>query len=474
MSEKKNKINKPMKHHNVFVNRTLNMKKITHIGLDMDLTLVRYNSLAFEGLTHKEVIRDLIEKKNYPEEIRGLKIDFSRAIRGLVIDKKNGNLLKISRFGAIRIACHGLTPLTFSELKKTYRSHYISIGDSNYEVVDTHFSLTLSILFAQLVTLKDTTLQKKLPDYEILAKDIIETLDQAHSTGNLKQKVIENMEKYVIKDPEVVEGLERYILHNKKIFIITNSLPDYTIEVLNFAIQPFLKKHKHWLDLFEVVISNAQKPKFFFEERDFVKYDIHSKKKTPMKGRIDSHCFYDGGSAKIFTQKMNLEPDQVLYIGDHIYSDVVRIKKDSGWRTALVVEELDSEIQKYKKFSHTQKKIDKLMKDKIPLERKIDELISKDIEAQNKAHKKKIENLLLKIRKVDSTIQPLIQEGFMVFNPYWGETFRTGQEETFFTHQIERFACIYTSKLKEFLKTSPRTYFRSQKRPMPHERSFLT
>ncbi len=453
----------------VFVNRTLNMKKITHIGLDMDLTLVRYNTYAFESLTHKEIVFDLVKKKHYPEEILDLKFDFSRAIRGLVIDKKNGNLLKISRFGAIRLAYHGLTPLTFSEKKKTYRSPYIFISDDNYEVVDTHFSLTLSILFAQLVTLKDTSLKDKLPNYKTLGQDIIEILDEAHSTGNLKQKVIKNLDQYIIKDPEVIEALERYILHNKKIFIITNSLPDYTIEVLNFAIQPYLKKHNHWLDLFEVVIANAEKPRFFYEKKDFTKYDIKTKTRTPMKGRIESHCLYEGGSATIFTEQMNVDPDQVLYIGDHIYSDIVRIKKDSGWRTALVIEELSSEIEKYKKFSSTQRKIDKLMKEKIPFEVKIDEFISEDIESKTKNNKKKIEQLLLKIKDIDNSIQPLIKEGFIVFNPYWGEIFRIGAEETFFTHQIERFACVYTSKLKEFLKQSPRTYFRSVKRFMPHE-----
>jgi hypothetical protein len=36
----------------VYVNRTLNLKKIRYIGLDMDHTLVRYNSENFEKLSH--------------------------------------------------------------------------------------------------------------------------------------------------------------------------------------------------------------------------------------------------------------------------------------------------------------------------------------------------------------------------------------------------------------------------------------
>ena len=36
----------------------------------------------------------------------------------------------------------------------------------------------------------------------------------------------------------------------------------------------------------------------------------------------------------------------MLYIGDHIYGDIVKSKKDIGWRTMLVVPELELELEK--------------------------------------------------------------------------------------------------------------------------------
>ena len=36
---------------------------------------------------------------------------------------------------------------------------------------------------------------------------------------------------------------------------------------------------------------------------------------------------------------------QVLYIGDHIYGDVLSSKKKLGWRTMLVVPELEAELE---------------------------------------------------------------------------------------------------------------------------------
>lgn len=59
-----------MNEHKVYVNRILNMKKIKLIGLDMDHTLIRYNSENFESLVYQLVKEQLVEVKNYPEQIK--------------------------------------------------------------------------------------------------------------------------------------------------------------------------------------------------------------------------------------------------------------------------------------------------------------------------------------------------------------------------------------------------------------------
>jgi hypothetical protein len=56
---------------------------------------------------------------------------------------------------------------------------------------------------------------------------------------------------------------------------------------------------------------------------------------------------YQGGGAAKFAKDLGVEGDDILYIGDHIYGDILRLKKDCNWRTALVVEELDSELENY-------------------------------------------------------------------------------------------------------------------------------
>lgn len=43
---------------------------------------------------------------------------------------------------------------------------------------------------------------------------------------------------------------------------------------------------------------------------------------------------------------------QVLYVGDHIYGDILRSKKQLGWRTMLVVPELEKELQMLQRTAH--------------------------------------------------------------------------------------------------------------------------
>ena len=47
----------------------------------------------------------------------------------------------------------------------------------------------------------------------------------------------------------------------------------------------------------------------------------------------------------IWQEQSTLLSVQVLYIGDHIYGDVLSSKKKLGWRTMLVVPELEAELE---------------------------------------------------------------------------------------------------------------------------------
>lgn len=454
----------------VFVNRTLNMRKIKYIGLDMDHTLVRYHSHEFEGLAHRTMCERLVSTKGYPEIVKDLPFYFDLAIRGLVIDKKKGNLLKVSRHGAIRASAHGTKPIDFPTQQKLYKSIYIDLSDtSSYVSIDTAFSISVATLYAQLVDIKDNEgYEDSLPDYDTLAHDVIATLDMAHRDGSLKGEVAKNLDKYIIRDPKTVAGLERYLDHDKKIFILTNSDYGYTKLLLDYAINPFLKKHKSWTELFEFVITLAQKPRFFYDNLRFLQVDPATGAMTnydePLKKGI-----YQSGNAEKFASDLGLEGDDILYIGDHIYGDILRLKKDCNWRTALVVEEIHQEVEAYQKAQPYSAEIRQLMEKKEPIERVLVDIITEKIETGREAEETKVQELQQQITEIDKTISQLIKKQQSMFNPHWGEVFRAGNEESYFAHQVDRFACIYMAMLTDLFEMSPRTYFRAARRPLSHE-----
>jgi hypothetical protein len=67
---------------------------------------------------------------------------------------------------------------------------------------------------------------------------------------------------------------------------------------------------------------------------------------------------YQGGGAKKFTQDLGLDGDDILYVGDHIYGDILRLKKDCNWRTAMVLEELKTEVANNIKIAPVMSEID--------------------------------------------------------------------------------------------------------------------
>lgn len=453
----------------IYVNRILNMKQIKVIGFDMDHTLVRYHSDKFEELTFNVAIKKMVEDQGYPEVLRDFEFNFNKAIRGLVIDTENGNILKVSLFNKIKNAYHGTKELSYKDQIKIYSGSNIDLRDSKFMSVDTTFSIALTIIFSQLVDLKDNNPQLDLPSYAELANGVLTAVDIAHRDGSLKEEVVANLDKYLIKDKEVVETLERFKKYGKKLWIITNSGYHYSKALLDYTINPFLKEHKDWTELFEITVTLASKPRFFTDRLSFLKVD----EKTGMLTNYDKKLkagIYQGGYGVKLQQDMGYSGSEILYLGDHIYGDILKLKKACDWRTALVVEELESEVRAYKATKDISIEIDIHMEKKLELEKKIDELYAKEFEFNEKVDKADVHKHFDEVEKLDKSLGKLIKSYEQNFNPYWGEVFRAGAEPSFLAEQVERYACIYMSKIADFKDYSPRMYFRPHKRKLAYEK----
>lgn len=447
----------------IFVNRTLNMKHIQAIGFDMDYTLVRYNSHAFEEMTFGEIRKKLLEK-GYPQALNDLPFVYEQVIRGLVIDKPHGNILKLSLHSKVKQARHGTKEMDFKTQQKIYQGFSVDLNDADrFAIIDTSFSIAYASMWMQLVEMKDSHPELELPDYKQLERDLLEALDISHRDGSLKGEVRKNVAKYIIPDPEAVEVLEKLKAFGKKLWVVTNSDFEYSKLLLDHTINPYLKGGQDWAGLFDLVITSAAKPRFFTDRLSFLAID-------PATGLMRNHHgpvlkgIFQGGCATTIQKDHGYAGEQILYLGDHIYGDVLSIKKTCNWRTALVVEELAGERQALRKTRTLSEEIAGLMGRKVELEHGLDRLFDKG--ERDKAQTAPIHN---EITGIDKKLGVLIRDYQTNFNPYWGEVMRAGVEPSRFAGQVEKYACIYMAKIADFADYSPRTYYRPKKRPLPHE-----
>jgi HAD superfamily 5'-nucleotidase-like hydrolase len=454
----------------IYVNRVLNMKYIKAIGFDMDHTLVRYHSDKFEELTFNVAIKKLAEEEefDYPKEILDFKFDFNDAIRGLVIDKENGNILKVSLYNKIKNAYHGTKPLTYREQKTNYKGSNVDLSEDKFMSIDTTFAISFSVIYSQMIDLKNKHPEVIVQSYSEIAADIQRAVDIAHRDGSLKGAVIDNFEKYIIKDEKIVDSLERFKKYGKKLWLITNSDFKYTEALLNYTINPYLKDHKDWKDLFEITITLASKPRFFTDKMPILKVNPENALLENYDGRTEPGI-YQGGCAIKVQEHMGLKGDEILYIGDHIYGDILRLKKSIGWRTAAVIEELDKEVEAYKATKDISKEIDQLMENKIALEKELDDLYAKEHEFGEDISKDMVNSKFSEMEKLDKAIGKQIKMYESHYNKKWGEVMRAGAEPSVFAFQVERYACIYMAKISDFYDYSPRTYYRPKKKKISHE-----
>eukprot|EP00884_Botryococcus_braunii_P012808 jgi/Botrbrau1/21528/Bobra.174_2s0031.1 len=142
----------------VFCNRSLSMASIRAVGFDMDYTLAQYRPETFETLAYELTIDKLVRNCGYPKELYDFKFDWRYMVRGLTIDKKRGNILKIDRHKYVKIAYHGFRRLDRDERISIYNAGRFEFDEPDFALIDTLFSLGESHIFMQLVEMHDALL----------------------------------------------------------------------------------------------------------------------------------------------------------------------------------------------------------------------------------------------------------------------------------------------------------------------------
>ncbi|KAH9766606.1 HAD-superfamily hydrolase subfamily IG 5'-nucleotidase [Citrus sinensis] len=353
----------------IFCSRTLNLRSISAIGYDMDYTLMHYNVMAWEGRAYDYCMVNL---RNMGFPVEGLAFDPDLVIRGLVIDKEKGNLVKADRFGYVKRAMHGTTMLSNRAVRWS--------TDWMKELLDPNLVPLI---------IKDFIRQ-----YVAVGK----ALFRAHVEGQLKSEIMSKPELFVEPDPELPLAL---------------------------------------LDQKEVIVS-ARKPEFFQMSHPLYEVVTGEGLMRPcFKARTGG--LYSGGSAQMIENSLNIHGDEILYVGDHIYTDVSQSKVHLRWRTALICRELEEET-----------------------------LAATNMDDQELTES--MQKLLVVMQRLDQKIAPMLESDGELFNKRWGFLSRAGLwDKSHLMRQIEKYADIYTSRVSNFLHYTPFMYFRSQEQTLAHD-----
>ena len=472
----------------IYTNRSLKMDEIALVGFDMDYTLAVYSMRQIEELAFHMTLERLVAQRGYPTNLTALKYDHEFVIRGLVVDKDFGNIFKMDRHNHVGRCYHGRRPLSLDERRKRYQTNEkIRLSLPRFAWIDTLFSLPEACLYAEIIEALEARGEKV--DYHKLYDDTRESIDEVHRDGSLKSELRKDLGRYIKPDPELAPALHKLRSGGKKLFVLTNSLWDYTDAVMSFLLDGRLPEYPSWRNYFDYVVVGAMKPAFFAEHRPFSELNADGSIARAQAESFERGKIYDGGNLFDFERLTGFSGDRVLYVGDHIYGDIIRNRKASQWRTCFIVQELEREIdyiaghaadvQRLNELDALRARLDDMINHHKLLLNSLDRRLERggpvpaDLEARRTREKQDLEKLRRAFKATlaeGSELEARFENGA---NAYWGLVFKEGNENSRFGEQVEDYADLYTSRVSNFLYYSPMQVFRSPRATMPHERSSL-
>ncbi|KAJ1981616.1 hypothetical protein H4R34_001998 [Dimargaris verticillata] len=336
----------------VFANAEVQLSRVSVYGFDYDYTLANYTPKLPE--TIYSMLRDLlIENLGYPSQLRRLQYDPEFAIRGLHYDFETGWLFKMDAFHNIQLdgVHYGREVIKRPEWVidrhngKHVAPDYLT---KNLHHLNDLFSLPEACLLADVLQyFLDHSIEFH-PRY--LAEDIRRMAVFLHGGGGigpgpLHRRIMQDIEQYLEPNAQIVQYLNRLKSHGKKTFLLTNSSFEFVDKGLSVVTGT-----AEWRDLFDVVIVSSGKPQFYNSRRPFRRIETRFSQPNapPVWSYVDDLLpgeVYQGGNLHLFSRFTGWSGPRVMYVGDHVFSDLRDPTLQQGWRTGAIIGELGREIQ---------------------------------------------------------------------------------------------------------------------------------
>mmetsp|Transcript_23516 Transcript_23516/g.49658 ORF Transcript_23516/g.49658 Transcript_23516/m.49658 type:complete len:651 (+) Transcript_23516:166-2118(+) len=490
---------RPISATDVFCNRELRFDNLRAIGFDMDYTLAQYQQPAFDKLAFDGAKEKLVHSLGYPEEVLDFEYDHAYWVRGLIIDTQRGNFLKIDRHKYVRMAYHGFQPISSNMRKYLYSRTFNkvpSFTEKYFVNMDTLFQHVDAHLFASLVEMKDYGEHEFLDGktYEEIYRQVRECVDLCHRDGVIKDEVARNPEKYLVIDKGLLPMLRGFRKAGVKVFLLTNSYWEYTQTAMNYLyhekkVDGELEKKNEWLELFDLVVVGSCKPAYLTDPYlNLFRVVPEDGSLRNTDGLFEIEALGEDGAAKFLAQgktfqggnwnhlqaMLDIEAgEEILYVGDHLYADVLRSKRALGWRSCFIMPELPEEMRIFQSQLGLRSQIMELRKlrDELGsfadnLRKLFDQCVDDSVRAELET---KIDQCEDDDHKVKEKLSDANKDYHASFHPRWGQMFVAGYQDSRFGYFVKNYACLYTSKATNLGLASTSRAFRTAGELLPHD-----
>jgi hypothetical protein len=161
--------------------------------------------------------------------------------------------------------------------------------------------------------------------------------------------------------------------------------------------------------------------------------------------------------------------DEIMYVGDHLYADVLRSKRTLGWRSLFIMPELEEELRVFAENLPLRNKISKLRQLREELVMTAD-LISRTEDVNDPSTQEVLAEIKEDDETLKKTLSSLAEQWHSAFHPIWGAMFNAGYQDSRFAFYVENYACLYTSRASNMGLSSPSRSYRTTMEMVPHDR----
>lgn len=131
--------------------------------------------------------------------------------------------------------------------------------------------------------------------------------------------------------------------------------------------------------------------------------------------------------------------EEILYVGDHLYADVLRSKRALGWRSCFIMPELPEEMRIFQKQLGLRKSIMELRKLREEFSQYSDSL-TREFENSGEELTEEWQRRFLQIEEDDSMIKEKLVDATIEyhsgFHSRWGQMFVAGYQDSRFGYFV--------------------------------------